>query len=153
MGQGLTKAFKKSMAYWFTHLSLLAEQPKWHALGGHLLAQQSRLDIAKTLSILLFLATLVISIWILSRLLAQSDQPRVYNNPRALFRSLCQLHGLSPTDRNVLRQLASYGRLAQPAELFLRPECFVTERLPPDLQVKQPQIESIRRRLFGDEAL
>jgi hypothetical protein len=141
------------MSSWFVHLSLLAEQPQWRALGGNLLAQQSRLDVAKTLSVLLFLATLVISIWILSKLLAQSDQPRVYNNARALFRNLCQLHGLSPTERSLMRQLASYGRLAQPAELFLRPECFLSERLPPELQAKHPQIESIRRRVFGDEAL
>ena len=139
------------MTYWCVQLILFAEQPVWRALGGNFRGDRARMDLTKTLSILLFLATLGFSIWILSRLLAQSDKPRKCNNPRALFRSLCQTHALNQVERNLLRQIASHHNLTLQAEVFVRPECFQTDRLHAALSPKKSQVEALRAKLFGDE--
>ena len=66
-----------------------------------------------------------------------------------LFVSLCQAHELDQTDKRLLSLLAKSHRLQQPASIFLRPELFTAEKTSAQFLPHRPQIESLRRRLFG----
>lgn len=101
----------------------------------------------------LFVAVVVIAVFgVVARILANQDKHRLYNSPRALFRALCQAHGLDRTDRGLLKQIASSQRLSTPARLFLEPERFEPSMLVADLRSHREAILVLRNRLFAQPA-
>jgi hypothetical protein len=95
-------------------------------------------------------ACVTVGIWLASRWLSTARN-QAYDNPMALFRALCQAHGLLTKERTFLRQLAMQCRLARPAEIFLRPDCFAVEGLPGDFKSRADEIHRLKKRLFANE--
>lgn len=70
------------------------------------------------------------------------------NSPQSLFRELCAAHGLDHSDRRLLRTLAAARGVAAPAELFVMPEHFDPDQLPPALATQADHLARLARRLF-----
>jgi hypothetical protein len=71
------------------------------------------------------------------------------NRPRALMTELCRGHELDQVSRRLLRSLATWHRLAQPARLFVEPQWFDAASLSEPLRMRQAELERLRDRLFG----
>jgi hypothetical protein len=71
------------------------------------------------------------------------------DNPRKLFRELCQAHGLDAQQRRLLLEVAEAACPYQPALVFLQPQSFAAERLPPALAERAAELTSLRERLFA----
>ena len=72
------------------------------------------------LAVLLTLAAVGGAIWFAWRRLAAS-RDEACDCPQRLFQELCRAHGLTWSDRSVLRRLAQRGGLESTAEIFFRP--------------------------------
>jgi hypothetical protein len=93
-----------------------------------------------------------IGLWILTRL-ARRGTATSFTGPQRLFWALCRAHRLDWSSRRLLRQIARWQRLKQPAHLFLEPHRFAAVNLSPPLLRKQTRIKALQRKLFGVEAL
>jgi hypothetical protein len=62
---------------------------------------------------------------------------------------LCRGHELDQVSRRLLRSLATWHRLAQPARLFVEPQWFDAASLSEPLRMRQAELERLRDRLFG----
>jgi hypothetical protein len=95
------------------------------------------------------LAALIAVIWLVFRVIRARGTGRTRSNPRKLYRSLCQVHGLAWSDRRLLRKLARSCGLADPSRLFVDPLCFEQGSLHGALHAHAARISELRRRLFG----
>ena len=66
-----------------------------------------------------------------------------------LFRELCGAHELSASHRRLLRKLARSHGIKDQALIFLLPEKFEPESLPPPLRRRSAEIAVLRDELFG----
>lgn len=128
---------------------LLAQGPRFSDLGRNFRDGGAGLSTGN----LIFAVTVVVgvttSVWLLSRWLRIREE-RGFNNPRALFRELCQAHGLERTDRRLLKSLARAHRLDHPSRLFLEPDRFdVSARPGAETLAERARLESLRDRIFG----
>ncbi len=71
-----------------------------------------------------------------------------FRSSRKLFRDLCRTHDLNWPTRRLLRQLAAAHNLPQPAELFVRPNCFQSEWVEQLPQPVREHVFELRHRLF-----
>src|SRR5688572_5708834 len=71
------------------------------------------------------------------------------HGPAGLFASLCQAHGLSSSDRRLLRRLAQWRGLADPARLFVEPRHFEGPVANPALNGQSDRLAALRQQLFG----
>lgn len=67
-------------------------------------------------------------------------------SPKRLFRALCDQHGLSHSERNVLQQIAAEGTF-DPNFLFIDPELWSPKPTQPELE---QQRRAIFEKLFGN---
>lgn len=81
-------------------------------------------------------------------ILANQDKRRLYNSPRALFRTLCKAHNLDRSSRLLLRQMAYALKISIPARLFMEPDRFEPARLPLELRPQHEAIAALGKRLF-----
>lgn len=79
----------------------------------------------------------------------RNDMTEMCNKPWKLFRELCQAHGLDGSTQRLLASVAAARQFEQPAEVFVRPEAFAPEGLPPSLRARAEQLDQLRRRLFA----
>jgi len=112
---------------------------------------RSTADAASILAMLALLAIVVMGVWVASRWF-QARERRRSNCPRALFRELCRAHGLSSGDRNLLLRLASQQNPYNPAAIFLDPQCFEADQLPPAAVGDIENVKRLRELLFGSLA-
>jgi hypothetical protein len=66
-----------------------------------------------------------------------------------LFASLCRAHGLSWSDRRLLRVLAHWRGLADPCKLFIEPRYFDGSSLEAAPATRLARLQELRARLFG----
>ena len=98
--------------------------------------------------IMLSVVTVVVGlVFLLSRHLAKTEHQSL-NNPKALFRELCKLHGLRLAERRALAKLAKLHQLEHPARLFVEPERFDAMVEHPLLASHAGMIRNLRERLF-----
>ena len=71
-----------------------------------------------------------------------------YNNPQAMFGELCKAHNLDRKTAQLLKRVASWQRLEQPARLFLEPERFEPANLSPELERYSAELLELRSKLF-----
>jgi hypothetical protein len=92
------------------------------------------------------LATIGISLyrWIKRR----NDMTESCDDPSKLFRELCGVHKLDRPSRRMLWRLSEAWGLAQPAQIFLTPNAFDADRLPPALRKQAAELQRLRERLF-----
>jgi hypothetical protein len=124
------------------------EHTPWRSMGSGLRGTHARFDSGDVVIGLLILAGVVLAMVFLSRYLASHDRGRVYNSPRALFRSLCKAHNLDRGSRRLLWQVARWQRLAHPARLFLEANRFDAANLSPQLRQQADLLKQLQTRLF-----
>ena len=95
------------------------------------------------------LAVLIVVLGLVLRVVVASSARRTITSPRKLFRSLCQAHRLTWSDRCLLRKLARCRGLADASRLFVDPPCFDKTSLRGALHAHADRISELRRRLFG----
>jgi hypothetical protein len=78
----------------------------------------------------------------------RNDMSEHCDKPWKLFRELCLVHGLDQPSQRLLARLARARQFAQPAEVFVRPQAFVSESLPEELKSRAAHLERLRQRLF-----
>lgn len=74
-----------------------------------------------------------------------------YNSSSAMFRELCKAHSLDRKTRQLLKRIAQWQRLTQPARLFLEPERFEPANLSPELERYLAELFELRAKLFTFE--
>ncbi len=127
----------------------LAQIEKWREIGRDFQSDHSKLGPGLIVTSLFVLATVVVFLWGLARLMNRQEGRRLYNSPRQLFRSLCRAHELSLADRRLLAQIGRSRQIAQPASLFLEPEPFDAVAGDPAFQGQEIAVRKLRDRLFG----
>ncbi|MBI1901714.1 MAG: hypothetical protein HYS13_11470 [Planctomycetia bacterium] len=73
---------------------------------------------------------------------------RPCNDPRRLFRRLCQQHNLNTVSRKLLWRLAEERSPKHPARVFLEPSWFDPLRISPKLKGRGRELEALREHLF-----
>lgn len=138
------------IAIWLGCNPLLGDQSEvLRGLARGFPANQPEPSANRLLTGVLFLASFAALVWLMARLARRHDKRGSYNNPGALFRSLCKLHQLDRTQRKLLTRLAQARRLEQPAALFLEPLHFETEDLSPPWQAQAATLRGLRCVLFS----
>lgn len=133
-----------------THLpALLAQLSRSEELGRKFRGANARVGADDALMVLVLLTVGIGVLVLLSQLLKLQERDRPCNNPKKLFRKLCQLHGLDRKSRNLLWELATHQSLDHPARLFLEPARFNPENVGPTLSEHQAEFNTLRGRLFA----
>jgi hypothetical protein len=127
---------------------LLGQIEKWQQMGRDFRTDRPKLDPTILIACFGILLAIVCGIWLLSRLLTRQEGRRLFNSPRQLFRGLCGQHELSRTERRLLKQVARFENIEQPASLFLQPEAFDIAARHPEFAQQVPQLRDLCRRLF-----
>ncbi len=135
----------KSLVY----LGLLAERSVFRDMGSGFREKREHFDATDLLFWFLLLIGVFVALAVVARILGRNDKHRLYNNPRALFRSLCRAHELDVAARRLLRQIARSQGIVPPARLFLEPACFEPARTSVELQHRQAEIDGLARKLFA----
>jgi len=125
---------------------LLAQMSRWQRLGDGLRGPGTRIELSEVLSFGLGLVLVGVIVWIVFYWRKRNDMSQRCDDPRKLFRELCQHHGLNRADRRLLQKLAAIKQLRQPAELFVTPSVFDLAELPVDLD--EQKLHALRTRLF-----
>lgn len=129
-------------------LSLLADTNRFQSMGRQFRRGGSTLDLGQFLVWMAVVVLLVAAACIIAQRLARRQQPG-YCSSRRLFLDLCRAHGLDQKKRSLLRELARYQRLQQPARLFLEPDRFEAANLGSSLASRSGEIQRVRDTVFG----
>lgn len=138
---------------WLTYHLVLAQTSRLRAMGSGVRGNRARMDGQEILIWLLVLAIIVAAVYVLYKYAESQGPSRSFYRRRSLLGSLAKAHGLDWRTRRLLKRLARAHRLRYAGELFLRPDCFDTIRLGAKLAPFANEIESLRERLFGGEAV
>ncbi len=127
---------------------LLAQHSRWRHLGDRFGGTNAGVDTTDIVLLLAAIAVAVIGVFVLKHYAPDNDRRGKYNDPRQLFRELCRTHDLRRADRRLLARLATWRGLADPAMVFVTPECFETSALPPELAGAAHEVAQLRVQLF-----
>ncbi len=127
---------------------LLAQMSRWQHLGDGLHRRGSRATLGDMLPYLIGLVVVGIGVAIVMAIMRRNDMSQPCNDSGKMFRELSRAHGLGFSSRRLLSRLAKAVGLKHPAEVFLTPNAFNAQTLPPQLQAEAVRIESLRKRLF-----
>lgn len=130
---------------------LLGQNSSFQSMARGMRSRSSGMDSTDVLIGVAILVGVALGAALLYVLVNRGDQTRRCNNPKKLFRSLCNAHQLDRTCCKVLRQMAAHQRLSQPARLFLEPERFDAANLSSALQSHDEQINELRAKLFASD--
>lgn len=138
---------------------LLAERANWKSLGDGLSGDGAMLSTNELLGLCALAVGIVVLVSVLSKLSKMADSKKPYNEPKRLFRELCDAHQLSRKDRGALKNLAEYLQLSQPALLLVQPDSFPVQDWPASWPSSWPsklaadaeRLDAIYDRLFAGE--
>jgi hypothetical protein len=132
-------------------LMLLAERNTFRDMGGGFRDKRENFDPSDLLIWLGIGVGVLVVMAIVAHIMARRDKGELFNSPWSLFRALCHAHGLNRSERRLLRQIARYQRLGQPAQLFLEPECYNPVNLSPALRWQQAAIDRLRDQILSHD--
>jgi hypothetical protein len=92
------------------------------------------------------LVAVVLLIWL--RAARRPPSSFVSNSPARLFGELCRAHGLSHSNRRLLKRVATERGLPSPALVFIEPKHLDIESLPASLLPSASEVEQLRTHLF-----
>jgi hypothetical protein len=95
-----------------------------------------------------FFVSVLVMLGVLTTWLACVGLKRWRVGPSGLFSSLCRVHKLKWSDRWLLWHLAGYYRMADPSRVFVEPERFDPQGLPPHLAGRAARLSELRENLF-----
>jgi hypothetical protein len=128
---------------------LLAQPSPLENFAREFQGREARLESGYLLTGLLILLSILLAIWLLSRVLERFDGRRPVDSSIMLFLSLCRAHRLRWPEWWLLFRVAREQKLNDPARLFLEPERLEPANLPAALRPRSEQLEGLRRRLFA----
>jgi hypothetical protein len=131
---------------------LLAERSLLRDMGSGFREKREHFDATDLFFWFLIVIGIFVAIGVVARILAGHDKHRLFNSPRALFRTLCRAHELDRSARRLLLQIAHAQQLRPPARLFLEPAAFQPERLGPAFGPQRSAIEALARKIFAQAA-
>ena len=108
-----------------------------------------RVDTGEALIYLVIAGGLIAAVCVAIAVATRIHRQRRRKSHAALFRGLCQLHGLDRRARRLLKQLARHYQLAQPARLFCEPKWLDPTGLRSGLRQRASEVTALRNRLFG----
>jgi hypothetical protein len=76
---------------------------------------------------------------------------RVLNSPRKLFRELCNAHGFTRADRDLLLAIAQWHEVEDPVLLFLEPQRFEDTEMQEELDC-EAEAKELHERLFARDS-
>ena len=132
--------------HWIGHL---AAADSFTHLGQRFQRQYSGWQVSHVFMLMFVVVAAVAVGWLVSRYVRQWRGEG--NCPRALFAQLCRAHGFGWFARRLLLQLARHQRLTSPAQLFVEPEHFETDRLNDALRARMNELLVLRDKMFGAE--
>lgn len=94
--------------------------------------------------LLLSIGVLCLAIYVLRRLL--SPEARAARVKKALFRKLAAANGLGSEERAMLKRIADYYRLEDPAQIFLKRSLF--EGAQSSLSIDSSLADALRKKLY-----
>jgi HEAT repeat protein len=135
------------LVFWSGCLETLFGQADWRPVWGRFDHHRPGFEPTHLWTLLSVAALLVTVAVVAYRSSRRSKVVFTDDNPRRLFRELCQAHRLSFLNRRLLRRLALAHR-ADPVLLFVDPSYFETTNLPAELRSVTEKIRLLRDRLF-----
>jgi hypothetical protein len=127
---------------------LLADFEVVKSMSNRFHGRQAQLHTSDLLMGLGLFVIVALAAWALSRLTRRGDDRQQYNNPRSLFRELCQAHDIDRAGRALLQKVARSQNLS-PAQLFLEPDRWQAEALDPLLAPYEDECRALYERLFA----
>jgi hypothetical protein len=132
---------------WFVLLASRAEET--HRVWGRFDNDRSGVSNGNVLIIIGVIALLLLIVGVVRSVAARrSTKTYSSDNPAKLFRELCASHGLKSANRRLLKRLAEACGVTNSAMLFLEPQHFETQSLPPDLKSSATELRQLRETLF-----
>jgi hypothetical protein len=128
--------------------NLLAQYSKWQRMGDGLHRSRGRADFSDLLPYLLGIAVVCAIIAAVVAYIKHNDLSQPCDNPNKLFRELSRAHGLDRSSQRLLRRLASYAGLSQPAMVFLTPTVFDEDQIPDELYEEEERLSELHDWLF-----
>ncbi len=132
----------------FENLCLFAQVNRWRSMGSRFRGSRGRGDISDLLPYLIGMVVIGIGVAIVVAIAKRKDFSKPCDDPNKLFRQLCIAHHLDFGSRRLLLKLATALDLAQPALVFVTPEAFEPNHLPPQLYAEQARLAELSQRLF-----
>jgi hypothetical protein len=130
----------------------LAQSDPFNNMGRSFRGDEAHLQTSEALITLVFLACLILLVWLLSRVRGRRERELRTNSPRGLFRELCQAHRLERRARWLLARLARHYRLQDPGALFLNPRIWHAAEDDAAFAEERQELAELRDRLFGSLA-
>ena len=127
---------------------LVAESNVYEHMGRRFRPGGNSFDLSDAIVWLLLIAGVVVLAWFLHKVVTQIVQTKNHSLNH-LFGQLCAAHGVGWYGRRLLYRLAGVHRLPHPVHLFLRPDCFQPQTLPPEMSAFQSEVSHLRATLFG----
>lgn len=128
---------------------LLGDLDRLQSMGNRFRGRSAEFHFDDLLTGLLLVALAALGVYVLSRLRARQEKRGSYHHPWALFHELCKAHKLDRPSCKLLRELARWQKLDQPARLFLEPERYEPASLSPRLAAQSETLQALRERLIG----
>jgi hypothetical protein len=118
------------------------------AMGGGFRGENNTFDLTPILTVLGVLIPIIAALFLIDRWIRRRIRQRTYDSPSGLFQQLCQTHELDRSGRRLMHLLASHWQLTNPGVLFIEPDYFRPDKLPPDWYDHAPELEQLHRQLF-----
>ena len=127
---------------------IFAQISRWQRLGDGLHRPGSRLGLEELWPILLLVGLVAAGFagWYYWR--QRYDFSARCNDSKKLFRELCRATGSTTFHPVFLLRVAAAAGLKEPAAVFLSPEVFEPQHLPPQFEREAQQLRRLRERLF-----
>jgi hypothetical protein len=118
-------------------------------MGSEFRGERARMDFTEVLMVIAATIAAVVVFWLLARFAALREGRGTVNDPKLLFRQLCQAHGLSRTQRRLLQQVSEQAEVSPAPAIFLRPEVVDSALADPQFAPFHADLAALRRRLFS----
>lgn len=127
---------------------LLAGGGRYVHMGRRFRRGGSDIDLADVMAAVSVIALVAALAWLATRV-AKHRETLNASSPQRLFRELCHAHRLNWSNRKLMQAIAKAHELGNPAMLFVTPQCFALDSLPPSFRSQRAHIEDLKDQLFG----
>jgi hypothetical protein len=136
------------MSTYFPILILIAENERTRQMMQALRSARNSTSSNSTWLGLMILMAALLAFVALAIIVQRQQRQRKVSCPRSLFFEICRAHRLTWFERRLLWRLARSQKLADPARLFLSPECFEIGSLTVALRSRAEELRKLSERIF-----
>lgn len=131
---------------------LLAQMDRFKDMGRNFRGERAAVSSSDLWALAAVAALIVAVVFVLYFSLDRRDRQRKRNSPHGLFRELCKAHDLTRAERRLLESVAARRHLADPGQLFVRPELLEAEPGKPANAERLALAQALAAKLFGRPA-